>query len=143
MARVHSTVLLSILSVAMGLALPILARADESAKLEIKYSDIEGEYPAPSPQRECRPRYMAGPGVGIPLGLGTASVGAAFVFLASTPNSSSFPDSSSARAVGIAGAVMIPVGLATFIYSSVKLARNRHTRQRVCDRSSGERWRLP
>jgi hypothetical protein len=141
MARIHSVVPLSLLASAIVLARPVPVLAEDAPRLEISYSDLENEgYTAndsPSPRRECTPRYMAGPGVGIPLGLGTAALGSAFVFVSTVPNERSLPDG---RAAGIAGAVMIPVGVAAFIYSSIKLAKNRQTRSRVCPRRPTRIW---
>jgi hypothetical protein len=141
MARIHSVVPLSLLAFAIVLARPLPVVAEDVPRLEIGYSDLESEgrtsNDSRAPRRECTPRYMAGPGVGIPLGLGTAALGSAFVFVSSVPNETSLPDG---RAAGIAGAVMIPVGVAAFIYSSIKLSKNRRTRLRVCPPRPGRMW---
>lgn len=134
MPRVHVVVVL-LVGIVVELARPLPAQAEDVTRLEIRYSDLENE----GPRRECTPRYMAGPAVGIPLGLGTAGLGSALVFVASVPyTDTSLPDS---RAAGIAGAVILPVGVAAFIYSSVKLAKNRQARLRECKRRESM-WRL-
>ena len=122
-------------------ALPASVRADEPVRPGIDYKDAPGLPVASEIPRECKPRYMAGPAVGIPLGLGTAGLGSAFVFIATTPSSSRLRDSSTA--IGIAGSVMIPTGTAVFIYSAVKAKRNRQERRRVCNRPAGALRRLP
>jgi hypothetical protein len=143
MPRAHVVIAL-VVSIAAMLTLSLPAHAEDAPRLEIRYSDLENEGAvgkvSPAPRRECTPRYMAGPATGIPLGLGTAGLGSALVFVASAPyTDTSLPDS---RASGIAGAVMIPVGVAAFIYSSVKLAKNRQTRLRVCGKRRRSAWQL-
>ena len=154
--RAHLTAFIALLLVAPQLSFLQAARAEEPAQprlanagdflqpcfsLALRYSDdlllgTEGghaiqraEIPAPPVPRECKPRYMAGPAVGIPLGLGTAAFGSVFTYAATvdvlvpTPNSRG----------GIAGGtLMIAAGLATFIYSSIKLKRNMDARRRLC-----------
>ncbi len=141
MPRAHVVVL--VVGIAVELAWSLPAHAEDVPRLEIRYSDLENEghtpKDSPPPRRECTPRYMAGPAAGIPLGLGAAGLGSALVFVASVPfTDPSLPDS---RAAGIAGSVILPVGVAAFIYSSVKLAKNRQTRFRECKRRESM-WRL-
>lgn len=140
MPGLHPLSTFAVVSIAIQLTQPLHAHAEEEErKLQLKYSDIESEQ---NPRRECTPRYMAGPGVGIPLGLATAGLGSAFVFLSTTPSSGSSSGKSNSRAAAIAGAVMIPAGLAAFIYSSVKAKRNRRTRKQVCGWPPRQPWRL-
>ena len=149
MHSLHSFLLSAALSISTQAMVPLLARADDGPELQLEHADIDASYSAPpnaagppAKRRECSARYMAGPGAGMPLGLGTAGLGSAFVFRASTPGSSSSSDRFSSRAAGIAGSVMIPAGVATFIYSAIKAKRNRRERQRVCGRPPRESWRL-
>ncbi len=98
-------------------------------------SGIESSEP-----RECTGRFVAGPAVGIPLGVGTAALGGVLIY-AGTDRF--FDDSSNARAGFIAGgSITVAAGLAALVYSSIKLRRNLEVRHRVCgenrtDRPSG------
>jgi len=97
------------------------------------------EAPAPSVPRECTGRYMAGPAVGIPLGLSVAAFGSVLVAAASADLfESSRPNDPAERGAIAGGSIMIGAGLASFIYSSVKLSKNRRTRKRVCGSSRKE-----
>ncbi len=101
--------------------------------------------PPPAVPRECTPRYMAGPGVGIPLGLGTAVTGAVFVGYGTADfelfgQRISWARNPPASIAG--GSVMIAAGLTAFLYSSVKLSKNRRQRERVCGRRNEKpAWR--
>jgi hypothetical protein len=91
------------------------------------------EIPAPPVPRECKRRYMVGLGIGNPLGLGTFMGGVVMVTIGNYDLSESVdPKTRSDRAFIAGGSIMIAAGLATFIYSSVKLSQNRHERLRVC-----------
>ena len=97
------------------------------------------EAPAPSVPRECTGRYMAGPAVGIPLGLSVAAFGSVLVAAATSDLfEESRPNDPKERGAAAGGSIMIGAGLAAFIYSSVKLSKNRRTRKRVCSSSRKE-----
>lgn len=96
-------------------------------------ASAEEEFPSrieSSEPRECTGRFVAGPAVGIPLGVGTAALGAVLIYAGTDP----VFDSRSNNAAGViaGGSIMVAVGLAAFLYSSVKLRRNLETRDRVC-----------
>jgi hypothetical protein len=112
--------------------------------LTVRYSDdlmhgTEGtlaiqrvDIPAPPVPRECRPRYMAGPAVGLPLGVYAIASGTIMVRAGTDMQIfSSPPRHRDPMLIGWGGA-LIAAGVGTFIYSSVKLAMNRHVRRRVC-----------
>ena len=98
-------------------------------------SGIESSEP-----RECTGRFVAGPAVGIPLGLETAALGGVLIYAGTDPI---FGDSNNARGALIAsGSITVAAGLAALVYSSIKLRRNLEVRHRVCgenrtDRPSG------
>ncbi|MEM8609617.1 MAG: hypothetical protein AAGF92_21115 [Myxococcota bacterium] len=80
--------------------------------------------------RECKPRYMVGPGLGIPLGLGAMTMGSVFTAagargILTTTNES--------KLIAV-GSVALVLGTAAFLYSSVKLSRNKTRRRQVCGR---------
>jgi len=94
------------------------------------------ETPAPPLPRECKPRYMAGPAVGLVVGPG-AIVGGMFMIAAGSFQLDLFgvEDERTTRDRGLiaGGSLFLAAGLATFIYSSAKLSKNRHERRRICD----------
>lgn len=97
------------------------ARADQGAL-------SEGEAPIP---RECTGRFVAGPSVGIVLGLGTATVGA--IGLGGAAYGAYHSDVENNSPGFIAGfATTFGVGLAAFIYSSIKLHKNLDVRFERC-----------
>lgn len=98
------------------------ARADEAAA-------SEGEAPIP---RECKARFVAGPSVGIPLGLGTATLGGMFIYVGSARayGAVGVDDRSPGAIAG--GTIMLSAGLAAVVYSSIKLRRNLDARFERC-----------
>ena len=121
---------------------PRPARADELLQprllLTLRYSDdlvfgTEGklaiqrvEISAPRVPRECKPRYMAGPAVGLVLGVYAVAFGTVV-----KRDGFAYPKQRDPMHTGW-GAALIAAGLGTFVYSSVRLAKNRHARRRVC-----------
>jgi hypothetical protein len=89
---------------------------------------------------------MAGPAVGIPLGLASVAVGAIFLTAFNlsedlvedidVPSERDRRD----RAFIAGGTLMIAAGAATFLYSSIKLHENRKTRRRLCGRPEKPSW---
>jgi hypothetical protein len=75
---------------------------------------------------------MAGPAVGVPLGLGVVAFGSVLISAATVDFFEPRPNSRSERGAIAGGSIMIGAGLATFIYSSVKLSKNRRVRKRIC-----------
>lgn len=132
MNRTHSTAFTSVLVVALQTGLAHPAQADDASQsVELR------EAPPPSVPRECTGRFMAGPAVGIPLGLGVAAFGSVLVTAAAVDLFEPRPSSRSERGAIAGGSIMIGTGLAAFIYSSVKLSKNRRARKRICG-SAGE-----
>jgi hypothetical protein len=90
---------------------------------------------------------MAGPALGIPLGLASVAVGAIFVTAVNAgedlfedidiPSARNRRD----RAFLAGGTLMIAAGSATFLYSSIKLHENRQTRRRLCGWPEKPSWR--
>ena len=91
--------------------------------------------PQPTP-RECRPRYLAAPAIGVALGPLTMGGGAAMVTAGALGDR---PASSRDRQMIGWGVGLLAVGTAVWIYSAFKLADNRQNRQRQC----GPRWPEP
>jgi hypothetical protein len=89
------------------------------------------ETPAPPVQRECTPRYMAGPAVGLVVGPG-AMVGGLFMTAAGSYRSGLGERTARDRGLMAGGALVMAAGLGTFLYSIGKLAKNRHERRRIC-----------
>jgi len=132
MNRIHRTAFMALLIVALQTALAHPAQADEASQsIELR------EKPPPSVPRECTGRFMAGPAVGIPLGLGVAAFGSVLISAATVDLFEPRPSSRSERGAIAGGSIMIGTGLAAFIYSSVKLSKNRRVRKRICG-SAGE-----
>ncbi|MEM8605854.1 MAG: hypothetical protein AAGF92_02015 [Myxococcota bacterium] len=97
--------------------------ADAAAPADAAETD-----PDPPEPRECKPRYMVGPGLGIPLGAGSLIGGAIFTAIGVGTFGSTEP-----KVIGI-GAAMLTVGLGTLAFSMVKLRRNRERRLELCGR---------
>lgn len=101
------------------------ARAEEGAPAVLE---------SPTP-RECTGRFVAGPSVGIPVGLGTAALGAVLIYAATNPLGDAFSGHSAGNnwPGGVAGgAILVGAGLAAFIYSAVKLHKNLEVRRDLC-----------
>lgn len=101
------------------------ARADEGAPPALE---------SPTP-RECTGRFVAGPSVGIPVGLGTAAFGAVLIYAASNPLGDAFGgDASSNNSPGgiAGGSILVGAGLAAFLYSAIKLHKNLAVRRDLC-----------
>ena len=81
----------------------------------------------PPVPRECRPRYMAGPGTGVVLGMGSVGVGAPLIWAGTLYD---------ARMTAGAS-LIVAAGLAAVVASGIKLKRNRDRRAHVCGASSG------
>ena len=123
------------------------AYADQGSKpkltLPISYFDQVGSgAPGAMPQpgadllatptpRECKPRYMAGPGTGMALGAG-AITGGALMVTAGNLQLFDSPKTRRERGLIAGGSVLMAAGVAALIYSSVRLAKNRYARQSVC-----------
>jgi hypothetical protein len=90
------------------------------------------ETPTPPVPRECTPRYMAGPAVGLVVGPGAIVSG---LFMVAAGSYRSIPDQRTGgdRALIAGGAIVMAAGLGTFLYSIGKLVKNRHERRRICD----------
>jgi hypothetical protein len=164
MDRTHLPPLIGLFAIVLQSSFPQPARAEEPPQprsvntgrslqprlaLALRHSDDlrlgtdgthsiqRAEIPASPVPRECKPKYMVGPGIGIPLGLGTATFGGVLTYAATVDIFGSTPNS----AGGIAGGtLLIGAGLATFIYSSIKLSKNRHTRERLCSPGTVPHW---
>jgi hypothetical protein len=95
---------------------------------------LEGS-PPPVP-RECKPRYMAGPGTGLVLGMGAMGLGGPLIWAGTYYGE---PRSAGEKALIAGGSLMIAAGLAAVVYSGIKLKRNQETRNRVCRASDGSR----
>ncbi len=140
---------LFVLALVLQSSLPALAYADGLPQARVAlvadYSDdpvlgIVGtgavgtvETPAPAVPRECKSRYMVGPGMGIALGP-TVIIGGGYMVAAGSLGGL-WDSELTSRDKGLiaGGSFVIAGGAATFIYSLVKLSRNRHERRRVCD----------
>ncbi len=87
-----------------------------------------------SPPRECTGRFVAGPAVGIPLGLGAAAIGGVLIYAGTNPLGDAFSQGSNNNARGAiaGGAILVGAGLAAFLYSAVKLHKNLEVRRRLC-----------
>lgn len=148
MDRACHTPLIALLVVALQSSFPRLAHADGALKPRIAlvadHTDdpmlgVRGthavqpsEMPAPLVPRECKPRYMVGPGLGVPLGVGAVMGGAVMVAVGNFQVLGPVPKTRRDRAFIAGGSLMIGAGIATFIYSTIKLQENRHARRRVC-----------
>jgi len=88
---------------------------------------------AASTRRECKPRYMAGPAVGIVAGPG-AILSGLFMIAAGTPIDIFGPAERTGRdrALTAGGAFVLAAGTGALFYSIGKLVKNRRTRKRVC-----------
>lgn len=75
---------------------------------------------------------MAGPAVGVPLGLGTFMGGVVMVTVGNFDLFEPDPKTRRDRALIAGGSILMAAGLATFIYSAVRLSQNRQVRQRIC-----------
>lgn len=121
----------------ISLDLPPDQYDDPAAQVEVA-SAAEPSKPVGSVlPRECKPRYMVGPGLGIPLGIGAMTLGGVVVWAGTgcwgwAGVDCSAPRSTSERAAMAGGALLLGAGAATLIYSSIKLHRNMQTRTRVC-----------
>ena len=104
---------------------PGLARAEGGAPPALE---------SPKP-RECTGRFVAGPSVGIPVGLGTAAVGAVLIYAATNPLDDAFGGDSAGNnwPGGVAGgSILVAAGLAAFLYSAIKLHKNLDVRRDLC-----------
>lgn len=88
---------------------------------------------AASTRRECTPRYMAGPAVGMVVGPGAILAGFSMI-AAGTPIGIFGPAERTGRdkALTAGGAFVVAAGTGALFYSIGKLAKNRRTRKRVC-----------
>ena len=110
-------------------------RAQENDPTDL---DLRLRYDAPPPtpealpppvRRECKPRYMAGPGVGLTLGMASIGFGGVMIGFATDDD----PFGISAEKGSIAGgSLMIAAGLAAIVYSGIKATLNGEKRARVC-----------
>jgi hypothetical protein len=75
---------------------------------------------------------MAGPAVGVPLGLGTFMGGVVMVTVGNFDLFEPDPKTRRDRALIAGGSILMAAGLATFIYSAVRLSQNRQARRRIC-----------
>jgi len=149
MDRSSLRVLIAALVIGLQLGVSSPAQAEVTLRvhpaLTLRYSDdpalgLEGaqitrayESPTPPTPRQCKPRFMAGPATGIPLGIGAAVLGGTMVWAGTDPHGTLFSDSTGSQKGFIAGgAIVMASGLAAFIYSSIKLKKNLDTRARVC-----------
>lgn len=121
----------------VGVASPGSAQVAAQANLSLDYhvlAQIEEAAAVESPTpRECKPRFMAGPGFGIaasPL----AVVGGTFMIIGGTLDGLFTDDSNRVSSAGLVagGSVLVAAGLGTLIFSSVRLSRNLKARRSVC-----------
>ena len=101
------------------------ARAQEEAPSALE---------SPTP-RECTGRFVAGPSVGIPVGLGTAAIGAVLIWAATNPTGDLlFGESADNNSAGgiAGGSILVGAGLAAFVYSAIKLHKNLEVRRDLC-----------
>ena len=96
------------------------------------------ETPAPPVPRECTPRYMAGPAVGVVVGPGAIFVGYGMVAAGSFDLFDTYQKTRGQRGLIAGGSIMMAAGLGTFLYSIGKLVVNRRERRRVCDPDVGD-----
>lgn len=162
MDRTYVAVLIALLVIALQSSFPQPARAEEPPQprlvntggspqphltLTLRYADdlmlgTEGTHavqrvqiPAPPVKRECTPRYMAGPAVGMVVGP-VAMVGGIFMIGAGIPiEFFGVEDEKTKRDRGLqaGGGLLMAAGLGTFLYSIGKLVVNGRERRRVCD----------
>ncbi len=98
------------------------ARAQEEAPSALE---------SPTP-RECTGRFVAGPSVGIPVGLGTAAFGAFLIFAATNPLGDVFGGNTNSPGGIAGGSILVGAGLAVFVYSAIKLHKNLEVRRDLC-----------
>ena len=116
---------------------PTTPGSEPALQMGVNSTGLEVTPPPPPARRECKPRYMAGPAVGIAVGALAIVTGPALI-LAGTWDLELFGVESEKtradRALQGSGAALLIAGFGALIYSSVKLAENRHKRERVCDK---------
>ena len=93
----------------------------------VQYTEYESEDASATP-RECTPRYMVGPGMGIPLSSGVIASGAIMITL----GSAGFFETRGNRATMATGSIVVAAGVLMFVYSAVRLSKNKRERRRVC-----------
>ena len=90
--------------------------------------------PVASTPRECKPRYMAGPAVGMVVGPG-AIVSGLFMISAGTPVFKVLGQTERTggeKALTAGGALVMAAGTGALLYSIGKLVKNRRQRKKVC-----------
>jgi len=101
--------------------------------------------PSASTPRECKPRYMAGPAVGMVAGPGAIVLGW-FMIGAGYPTSrllfTSSERTGGEKALTAGGAILFAAGTGALLYSIGKLVKNRRERKRVCGSEQPARVQL-
>lgn len=87
---------------------------------------------ASSERRECKARYMAGPAVGI--GLGVSSMVLGSIMVSAGTNYSPFASSEGSNVPGLigGGSALLAAGAGALVFSAIKTKRNVKARARVC-----------
>ncbi|MGB8222794.1 MAG: hypothetical protein WCF10_09405 [Polyangiales bacterium] len=125
---------------ALRLALPPSYFVDASIEGEPVSPPLPPTEPnAPSTPRECKPRYMAGPAVGIPLSVGSMILGGVMVGAGTDYQVLASGSGSNVPGLIGGGSVLLAVGAAAMVYSAIKLTKNVHRRALVCDSANAER----
>jgi len=115
----------------LRLSLPASYYVKTSSEVQATHSLQQDEINAPSLRRECKARYMVGPAVGIPLGVGSMIVGGLMVG-AGTNFSVLGSDGSNVPGLIGGGSALLAAGAGALVFSAIKAKRNVKTRARVC-----------
>jgi hypothetical protein len=120
---------------ALRLALPPSYFVDASIEGEPVAPPLEPTEPnaPPSTPRECKPRYMAGPAVGIPLGVGSMILGGVMVGAGTDFQVFASGSGTNEPSLIASGSVLLAAGAAAMAYSAIKLTKNVRRRALVCD----------
>ena len=112
-------------------AAPGRAQESDPADLDLRLRYVPAQstpeaFP-PRVPRECKPRYMAGPGTGLVLGIGSIGVGGSVIWAGTLLD----------PRLTAGGSFVVAAGLAVAIFSAIKVKRNRDRRARICGARDG------
>jgi hypothetical protein len=125
---------------ALRLELPPTYFVDASIEAEPVAPPLQPTEPdAPSTPHECKPRYMAGPVLGIPLSVGSMILGG--VMVGAGTDFQVLASGSGSKVPGLiaGGSVLLAAGAAAMVYSAIKLTKNVQRRALVCDSVNAKR----